>query len=427
MMPRAGTSASQSGRVGIPYEEPSSAWKYIAAAALLAAVGGGVFWFTQMRNPPDVAATTTTVPVAPQLPTVEERLATVRRALDGGLLAAATNDVEQILLSDPGNADALALKAEIEAAQQKSQPVQTVSTAPPTAPPDVPKGPSRSERASKLAVDASMALGRGSFDEAEAFIREGRQLDPANAAWQQLSQQIAEARQNSARAAELRERQAAIDGYVTQASTHLKDRNYEAALAEYDKALQQDPNNVQLITLRNSAQMSLEQQKASASVRALQIQEGRTEYVPPAGGPEGPKGFEAGGVKVQQATKAPENPAELLVQIRPETVQPGDPYDLLVRVHNQGNKPIGVKSVELISTFGAKTTGQGSGPHSSRAAGERARHERHLSDSRHMERGPETGKHRGRRHSHRRRQAPEDDSMGVARLVAVAGHSAAPP
>jgi tetratricopeptide (TPR) repeat protein len=267
--------------------------------------------------------------------------------------------VEQILLGDPTHAEALALKTEIEAAQQKSQPVQTVSTAPATARPDVPQGPSRSERASKLAVDASMALGRGSYDEAEAFIREGRQLDPANPAWQQLSQQIAEARQNSARAAELRERQAAIDGYVTQAASHLKDRNYEAALAEYDKALQQDPNNVQLITLRNSAQMSLEQQKASASARALQIQEGRTEYIPPAGGPEGPKGFEAGGVQVQQATKAPENPAELVVQIRPETVKSGDPYDLVVRVHNQGNKPIGVKSVELISTFGAKTTGKG--------------------------------------------------------------------
>ncbi len=360
MLPRAATGVSQAGSVGIPYEEPSSAWKYVAAIAVFVALGGGIYWFTQMRNPPDVTATTTTAPPTPQLPTIEERLATVRRALDGGLLAAATNDVEQILLGDPGNAEALALKAEIEAAQKRSQPVQTASTAPPVAPPsEVPKGPSRSERASKLAVDASMALGRGSYDEAETLIVEGRQLDPANTAWQQLSQQIAEARQSSARAAELREKQAVIDRYTSQAGEHLKNRNYEAAIAEYEKALQQDPNNVQLITLRNSAQMSLEQQRSSASVRALQIQEGRTEYVPPAGGPEGPKGFEAGGVKVQQATKAPENPAELVVQIRPETVQPGDPYDLLVRVHNQGNKPLGVKSVELISTFGARITGKG--------------------------------------------------------------------
>jgi tetratricopeptide (TPR) repeat protein len=360
MLPRAQTGVAQAGPVGIPYEEPSSAWKYVVAVALFLGIGGGIYWITQMRNPPDVAATTVTTPPTPQPPTIEERLATVRRALDGGLLAAASNDVEQILLTDPGNVEALALKTEIEAAQEKGHPIQTTQTLPPpTPPPNV--GPSRSERASKLAVDASMAMGRGSFDEAEAFIREGRQLDPANPAWQQLSQQITEARQNSARAAEIRERQAAIDGYVSQAAEQMKNRNYEAAIAEYDKALQHDPTNVQLITLRNSAQVAIEGQKAAAaaSAGALKIEEGTTEYVPPPGGPEGPKGFEAGGVKVQQGTKAPDNPGELIVQIRPETVQLGDPYDLLVRIHNQGNNFIGVKSIELISTFGAKTTGKG--------------------------------------------------------------------
>jgi tetratricopeptide (TPR) repeat protein len=357
MMPKG--SAAQAGPVGIPYEEPSSAWKYAAGAALLLAIGGGIYWFTQMRNPPDVAATTTgSAPPVPQPPTLEERLATVRRAIDGGLLTAAQNDVEQILLGDPQNAEALALKAEIEAAQQ---PVQPTPAQPVPTPPsgNVAKGPSNTERAAKIAVDASMAMGRGSYDEAERLIQEGRSLEPANPAWQQLTQQIGEARQNSAKAAELRERQAAIDGYVAQAAEHLKTRNYEAAIAEYDRALERDPDNVQLITLKNSAQMSLEQQRSAASARALQIQEGKTEYVPPPGGPEGPKGFQSGGVNVQQATKAPENPGEVQVQIRPESVQSGDPYELLVRVHNQGNKPILVKTVELVSTYGGRTTGRG--------------------------------------------------------------------
>ena len=47
------------------------------------------------------------------------------------------------------------------------------------------------------------------------------------------------------------------------------------------------------------------------------------------------------------------------VNIHPKTVQPGDPYYLRVRIHNQGNRPIVVKSIELISTFGSKTTGKG--------------------------------------------------------------------
>ena len=60
-----------------------------------------------------------------------------------------------------------------------------------------------------------------------------------------------------------------------------------------------------------------------------------------------------------RATTAPDNPAEVIVQIHPATVQPGDPYYLRVRIHNQGNRPIGVKSIELISTFGSQTTGRG--------------------------------------------------------------------
>jgi tetratricopeptide (TPR) repeat protein len=340
--------------VGIPFEEPSSAWKYAAAAVLVVAIGGGVFYFTRSSSPPDVAATTTAIPV-PAAPTIAERLATVRRAIDGGLLSAASNDVEQILLDEPGNPEALALKTEIGKAQQASQ---VVVQAPTTTAPEVPKGPSRGERAAKLAVDASIALGLGNYDQAEGLIREGRGLDPANPAWQQLSGQIAEARQNSERAAALRERQAVIDGIVTQANEHMRNRSYEAAIAEYDRALQQDPGNVQLITLRNSAQVALDQQKAAASVRALQIDEERTQYVPP-GGPEGPKGFEVGEVKVQQATKAADSPGELAVTIRPETVQSGDPYDLMVRLTNQGNKPILVKSIELISTFGPRSTGRG--------------------------------------------------------------------
>ncbi|MGH9333801.1 MAG: tetratricopeptide repeat protein, partial [Vicinamibacteria bacterium] len=139
----------------------------------------------------------------------------------------------------------------------------------------------------------------------------------------------------------------------------MKNRNYEAAIAEYDKALQRDPNNVQLITGRSGAELAWDQQKAAASVRALQISESATEFVQPSGASDAPKGFEVGGVQVQQATKAPENPGEVIVQIQPETVQPGDPYTLRVRIHNSGNKPIGVKTIELVSTFGPKTTGRG--------------------------------------------------------------------
>jgi predicted Ser/Thr protein kinase/tetratricopeptide (TPR) repeat protein len=363
MMSRTQVATAGPGPVGIPIEEPSGAWKYAAAAALVLAVGGGVYWFTQERNPPDVTAGTNTnvvTPTPPAAPTTEERLQTVRNALDRGFLNAASNEVEQILMSEPDNAAALALKAEIEEAQRRGSPgqVQTVqaTTSVPTA---VPKGPSRSEQASKLAVEASVAMGNGKFDEADALIQQGRGLDPGAPVWQQLSQQVARARQDSAHADALSKRQALIDGYVRQAAEHVKNRNYEEAIAAYDKALEQDPTNVQLLTGRNNVVVALDQQKAAASVRALQISETATEYVSPSSGSDGPGGFETGGVKVKRATRAPENPGELVLQIQPETVQPGDPFTLRVRVHNQGNKPIGVRSIELVSTYGSKTTGRG--------------------------------------------------------------------
>ena len=139
----------------------------------------------------------------------------------------------------------------------------------------------------------------------------------------------------------------------------MKAQNYEGAIASFDKALEIDPNNAQLITARNTAQNAMQQAAATVRVAALVIRETKTQFVGP-GESDAPKGFEAGGgVQVNRATSAPDNPAELIVQIYPATVQTGDPYYLRVRIHNPSNRPIGIKSIELISTFGPKTTGKG--------------------------------------------------------------------
>ena len=90
----------------------------------------------------------------------------------------------------------------------------------------------------------------------------------------------------------------------------------------------------------------------------LNIKETPTAFIAP-GGSETPKGFESGGVSVQRATTAPDNPGELIGEINPLTVQPGQPYYLRVRIFNKGNKPLGIKSLELVSTYGARTSGKG--------------------------------------------------------------------
>ena len=154
------------------------------------------------------------------------------------------------------------------------------------------------------------------------------------------------------------EQQAEIDQYIVEATGYLKAQNYESAIAAYDKALAVAPNNPQLINARNMAQTAMQQAAAAASVTALSITESPTEFTA-RGQSNTPRGFESGDVKVQRATNAPVNPADLIVQIVPATVQTGDPYFLRVRIYNRGNRPIGVKSIELVSTFGSRTTGRG--------------------------------------------------------------------
>ena len=120
MMSRTQAGTAGTAPVGIPIEESSGVWKYAAGAVLLLAVGAGVYWFTRGENPPDVVAGTSTnvVTQPPAVPTTEERLQTVRTALDRGFLNAASNEVEQILMSEPDNAAALVRAADTAGSAQ---------------------------------------------------------------------------------------------------------------------------------------------------------------------------------------------------------------------------------------------------------------------------------------------------------------------
>ena len=346
---QAGAAAGAGRTIGIPIQE-STAWWKVVAAALLLGVGAGVFYMTRAENPPSGSAGTNVVQGTPTPvagPTVEERLQNVRSAIDRGLLAAATNEVENILLENPDNAQALALKREIEASQQPQPTPVPVQPAPPVA-----SGPSSSERAASLAADASLAIGGGDLDRAQQLIQQGRSLDPSSSRWPQLAQQLEQARRNSKQAAELAARQKVVDELNAEGLDHVRNRDYEAAIAAYDRALQQDPNNAVAIQGRSAAELALEQQKATSAVTAIQFAESETQFIAPGGGNEAPKGFETGGINVQRATQAASFPGQVIIQIRPATVQPGDPYELEVRVYNEGNKMIGVKALEIVSTFG---------------------------------------------------------------------------
>ncbi|GMR22463.1 MAG: hypothetical protein BMS9Abin37_0816 [Acidobacteriota bacterium] len=357
-----GTVSGARAGIGIPMQASGGWGKYVAVVALLIAVGGGVFWFTQQSRGNGGTAGAS----APQMPTIDVvgQLALAQRSLEAGQLSPALQALDAILFAEPQNAEALALKVRVNQAINEIEAAPAPNPAPvqqaqPSPTPNIDRGPSNAQKATALAADASFAINAGDLASAERLMRQGRQLDPTSPRWHQLDSQLARSRSQSQQAALAAEQQARIDAFVTEATTHLKAQSYEGAIAAYDEALEIDPNNAQLIAARNTAKNAMQQMAAAATVASLAIRESKTEFVAP-GESDAPKGFEAGGgVHVNRATTAPDNPAELIVQIHPATVQTGDPYYLRVRIHNQGNRPIGIKSIELISTFGSKTTGKG--------------------------------------------------------------------
>ena len=360
-MMRAGTMTGAGQGVGIPLQPSGGGvWKYAAIVALLGAVGGGVYWFTQKGAPPGVVSAGSSPAPAVSTVDLEAQFDLARRSLDAGQLSQALNAVDAILFTEPDNPEALELKSLVKEKIDSMEAAPAPTTTPPAPAPMIPTplGPSNAERATAFAADASIAIGGGDLKGAEQLIRQGEELDPGNPRWRQLKNQLQSARQQNVQQRATAERQAQIDRYVSEATEYLKAQNYDAAIAAYDKALEVDPNNAQLINAKNMAQTAMRQAAATA-VTALAIHESKTQFVRP-GQPDAPKGFETSdGVKVQRATSAPDNPAELIVQIHPTTVQTGDPYYLRVRIHNKGNRPIGVKSLELISTFGGRAMGKG--------------------------------------------------------------------
>ena len=350
----AGTMSGTRSGVGIPVQTESGPWKYVAVGALALVAAAAGFFF--LRPAPSAPAPAEVAESAPVDHTNQLELAA--RALESGQLSQALAAVEAVLLAEPDHARALELQAQVQAAVDEMERAPEPAPAPAPvaqAPPPVSRGPSNAERATELAADASLAIGNGDLARAQQLIREGRSLDPTSPRWPQLDAQIRRSQQEAAEEQAAAERHAAVTTLLTQASDHLIAQRYDQALASYDRALEIDPTDPRILPARQAAEIS----KNAATAAGITIQETPTRYVPK-GETDTPKGFEPGTeVKVTRATSAPENPAEVIVQIVPTTVQPGDPYYLRVRINNQGNRPVGVKGLEIISTYGGRTQGRG--------------------------------------------------------------------
>jgi serine/threonine protein kinase/tetratricopeptide (TPR) repeat protein len=321
----------------------------------LAGAAGGAYWYMNR-------------PTAPT--DLQSRFDFVEAALEQGRLAQASEAVENILGISPDNQRALDLKEQIRQAlaqQEEPQPAPVTTSIPRQV---TTQQPSDTRRAQELVADAGMAIAAGNFEEARRVIAQGRSLAPDNPRWAQLTKQLNE-KQNELRQQDIAQRrEQVIAGYLKQAAAHIEAEDYDQAILAYDQILGHDPNHTVAITGRTQAinlkrQLELEQQRQAelrtASVAAnREIIQSNTEYVAAPGKGDGPKGFDTGGgVKVGKATSAPRFPGELIIELNPTNAQPGQPYVVRVRLHNEGNRSVTVKSLELVSSYGGKNRGKG--------------------------------------------------------------------
>ncbi len=360
------TAITPATRIAQPRAAPrhSSGGLYAAVAAvLLAGAGAGGYWYYTNHSGAALDGGTGAATATPSPEVLNSRFEFAENLLEKGQVAQAFEVVQNILTIAPDNERALDLQGQIEeaSARQAQQQAQ--------AQPGRGSESSSQQEAQTMAADAAMAIANGQLGDARALIARGREIDPSMARWDRLNQQIQQRARQLQTQQSQKERQGQISTQLQRATSHVEAGEYDAAIAAYDGVLDLDPTNAaatagksQVVGLRRQVQLDrqrreeLEQKTAVAPRRT--IVESKTEFTDPRG-QDGPKGFDVGGVEVKKATSAPTFPAQVIIEVNPVNAQPGQPYVLRVRVFNEGNRPIHVKSLELVSSYGGRTTGKG--------------------------------------------------------------------
>jgi serine/threonine protein kinase len=359
------TAITPATRIAQPRPAPrqsSGALYWVVAAVLLAGAGGGGYWYYTNHGGTvaDGAAGSATATPSPEV--LDSRFEFAENLLEKGQIAQAFEVVQNILTIAPDSERARELQARIEEASAK-QAQQKVESQPSGG------AESSKQEAQTVATDAAMAITAGQLQQARELVDRGRQLDPSNARWDQLNEQIQQRTRELQAQQSQREREAQVATQLQQATKYVDVGDYDSAIAAYDAVLNLDPTNSAAssgksyaVNLKRQveldAQRRLELEQIAAAAPTRTIVESKTQFTTP-GGQDAPKGFEMGGVEVKRATGAPTFPAELTIEVNPVNAQPGQPYVLRVRVHNAGNQTIHIKSLELVSSYGSKTIGKG--------------------------------------------------------------------
>lgn len=154
---------------------------------------------------------------------------------------------------------------------------------------------------------------------------------------------------------------AVVAAYLRHAAVFTEAGEFDLAIQAYDQAIDHDPDNFDFMLLRAQVvEMRDTVKRRGLTGGPAVIRESRTEYMPSSSESDRGRSSEtSGGVSIRRATRAPEFPGELVIGLRPRTVEPGAPYVVTVRLYNKGNRVIGVQAVEVLFRFDGGVEGQG--------------------------------------------------------------------
>jgi len=215
------------------------------------------------------------------------------------------------------------------------------------------------------------ALSRRDLAAAETAAAEALQIAPWDNRAVALQRRIADAKAQAQRDAErgaAAARTAQVNAALNEATTALQNKQYEAAIAAYDRALALDSGNAAAQTGRQAAigSKSLADAAASGGSRTgsgpvKSFVPGRTEAKAAPGG--GLQGFEdTAGVTVKPGTQGAELPGSIVFEATPQVPKPGEAFRVVVFLANQGSQPIPLTSMIVATTVDGRPPQKGPVP-----------------------------------------------------------------
>jgi tetratricopeptide (TPR) repeat protein len=208
---------------------------------------------------------------------------------------------------------------------------------------------------------AEAALARGDLATAESELEAARRLAPWDRSIADLSSRIAEEKSRAVRDADARAqsaRTAQITDHLNQANAAMAAKQYEAAIAFYNRILETDPNNqaaligkTGAIGAKSQADAATSGPRAGGPVRSFVF--GKTE----AKGTEqgGLVGFEdTAGVDVKRGTQAAELPGKIVFEASPPSPKAGERFKVSVFLSNEGSQAIQLATLTVATVLDGK-------------------------------------------------------------------------